>query len=65
MIKSTNLTAPCYNLNIMKKTLFIVFILSVFSKLVSAQNFQYGKVTPEEMDMKTYPKDTSAHAVVL
>jgi hypothetical protein len=49
----------------MKKTLLILFILSVLSQLAKAQDFLYGTVSPEEMDMKNYAKDTSAHAVIL
>jgi hypothetical protein len=49
----------------MKKPLLITFILSVLCSLLSAQDFPYGTVTPQEMDMKNYAKDTSAHAVVL
>ncbi|MGZ3750078.1 MAG: DUF3857 domain-containing protein [Mucilaginibacter sp.] len=30
-----------------------------------AQNFTYGKASQEEIDMKSYEKDTSAHAVIL
>lgn len=33
--------------------------------IVSAQDFPYGTVNQQEMDMKSYSKDTSAHAVVL
>lgn len=33
--------------------------------LASAQDFPYGAITIEEMNMKSYSKDTSAHAVVL
>ena len=49
----------------MKKTLFIIIILTGLSRLVTAQDFPYGTVTQQEMDMKKYDKDTSAHAVVL
>jgi hypothetical protein len=49
----------------MKKTLLIVIALFFLSNLVTAQDFPYGKATEEEMNMKKYAKDTSAHAVVL
>jgi hypothetical protein len=48
----------------MKKLLYLVFILLSFKQL-AAQDFEYAKVSPAEMDMKKYDKDTSAHAVVL
>ena len=31
----------------------------------TAQDFPFGEISPAEMDMKKYDKDTSAHAVVL
>ena len=49
----------------MKKPLLIFFFLIFIFRLVSAQDFPYGNVTTEEMNMKSYAKDTSAHAVVL
>jgi hypothetical protein len=49
----------------MKKTLLILFALLCFNSLLKAQDFPYGAISDEEMDMKSYPKDTSAHAVVL
>ena len=48
----------------LKPYLFFVFILLVI-KSSFAQDFPYGKITQEELSMKTYAKDTSAHAVVL
>ncbi|WP_428331173.1 DUF3857 domain-containing protein [Mucilaginibacter sp.] len=49
----------------MRKTLlFLLLITALFSR-VGAQDFKYGAVTREQMDMKSYAKDTSAHAVVL
>ena len=48
----------------MKKTLLIV-IATLLCKAAFPQDFPYGAVSPEEMDMKNYDKDTSAHAVVL
>ena len=59
-----NLTKPGYNI-INMKTLFTLFTLLLFSGLAAAQDFPYGSVSSEEMDMKKYDKDTSAHAVVL
>ncbi|HEY4325764.1 MAG TPA: DUF3857 domain-containing protein [Mucilaginibacter sp.] len=49
----------------MKKPLLILFILAFFYQFSYAQDFPYGTVTSQEMDMKNYAKDTSAHAVVL
>ncbi|TWI97644.1 uncharacterized protein DUF3857 [Mucilaginibacter frigoritolerans] len=49
----------------MKKVLIIILVLSFFSKFSQAQDFTYGTITQEEMDMAKYPKDTSAHGVVL
>ena len=49
----------------MKKTLFLLFILSGLSELLIAQDFPYAKTSPQEMDMTKYSKDTSANAVVL
>ena len=49
----------------MKKPLLILFILFSFYGFAHAQDFPYGKITDEEMDMKNYSMDTSAHAVVL
>ena len=49
----------------MKKTSLVIFILSLIYKVSLAQDFPYGSVTDEELNMKGYSKDTSAHAVVL
>jgi hypothetical protein len=49
----------------MKKALVIVLVLLLFTKLSHAQDFTYGAVSQEEMDMAKYSKDTSANAVVL
>jgi hypothetical protein len=48
-----------------KRTILILLILSASYKLVIAQDFPYGSVSPQELDMNKYAKDTSAHAVVL
>lgn len=47
----------------MKKLLPIIIIL--FSLKAVAQDFETNKVSDQEMAMKKYAKDTSAHAVVL
>jgi hypothetical protein len=49
----------------MKKPLLIFLILICVSKLSLAQDFPYGSISRDELDMKTYAKDTSAHAVIL
>jgi hypothetical protein len=49
----------------MKKTLLILLILFSITKAALAQDFPYGSVSPEDLNMKKYGKDTSAHAVVL
>src|ERR1700744_568709 len=48
----------------MKKTLsFLLFLFISIAAL--AQDFPYGQINDEALDMKKYSKDTSAHAVVL
>jgi hypothetical protein len=49
----------------MKRPLLILFFLLNATAFASAQDFPFGAVTTEEMNMKNYAKDTSAHAVVL
>jgi hypothetical protein len=49
----------------MKKTLLITLIFFCLTKLALAQDFSYDQVSPGEIDMKSYARDTSAHAVVL
>jgi len=49
----------------MKKALIIALVFFLFTQFSRAQDFTYGAVTQAEMDMVKYPKDTSAHAVVL
>ncbi|TFF39763.1 DUF3857 domain-containing protein [Mucilaginibacter psychrotolerans] len=49
----------------MKKILLLLFSLSLISTLTRSQDFTYGDVSPHEMDMKKYVKDTAARAVVL
>lgn len=46
-----------------KKLLFVCFLF--LSSVVVGQDFQYGTFTYEDMNMKSYNNDTSAHAVVL
>jgi hypothetical protein len=48
----------------MKKYLLFLFT-AVLSTCAAAQDFPYGQVTADELNMKRYDKDTSAHAVVL
>ena len=47
----------------MKITLLLIFLLSF--TILRAQDFKDWAVTQAEMDMKSYPKDTSAQALVL
>jgi len=48
----------------MKKITFLALFLFLATCAMS-QNFEYGKASPEEMDLTRYDKDTSANAVVL
>lgn len=47
-----------------KPLLALVIFLSL-GQFAIAQDFPFGEVSQEEMDMKTYAKDASAHAVIL
>ena len=49
----------------MYKPLLILLLLFSIAKAATAQDFEYGQITPAELDMKKYAKDTAAHAVVL
>lgn len=49
----------------MKKTLLLCLTFSLAIFTAAAQDFAYGAATSQELDMKRYDKDTSAHAVVL
>lgn len=49
----------------MKRTLPVLFFFLFSIMLASAQDFNFGSISTEEMNMKSYDKDTSAHAVVL
>jgi hypothetical protein len=49
----------------MKKILLLIlFLLSLFTK-TNAQSLNLSKGEPGELDMKSYPKDPGAHAVIL
>jgi len=47
------------------RRLLLIAVACVLSWHVKAQGFDFGSVSQEELDMKHYAKDTSAHAVVL
>lgn len=47
------------------KKILLISILATSSFLSHAQDFKIGSFTEEEMSMKNYPKDTSAHALYL
>jgi len=47
------------------RTFLILVSLSCLVQLATAQDFPYGQISDQEMEMKSYSKDTSAHAVVL
>ncbi|MFD0765373.1 DUF3857 domain-containing protein [Mucilaginibacter lutimaris] len=49
----------------MNKFLLNLLVFISFTTLAYAQDFPYGKFTVEEMQLKNYKNDTSAHAVVL
>ncbi|MES2266071.1 MAG: DUF3857 domain-containing protein [Bacteroidota bacterium] len=49
----------------MNKFLLNLLVFISFTTIASAQDFPYGKFTVEEMQLKNYKNDTSAHAVVL
>lgn len=49
----------------MNKLLLNLLIFIFFATICKAQDFPFGKFTVEEMNQKTYPLDTSAHAFVL
>jgi hypothetical protein len=48
----------------MKKLLLLVFGL-FFNNIIFAQDFPYDSYNLSDLDMKTYEKDKTAHAVVL
>src|ERR1700753_3007238 len=49
----------------MRKSLLVLLTLSLLSITARSQDFDFGTFKTEEMSMKKYDKDTSAHAVVL
>jgi hypothetical protein len=49
----------------MKKTLLLLFQIILVARLSKAQDFKFGTFLQDELNMKNYDKDTSAHAVVL
>jgi hypothetical protein len=66
-ISVKNITLSSLNLKekMMNKALLTLFTLFGALQFAAAQDFPFGKVTAEEMELKNYAKDTSAHAVVL
>lgn len=49
----------------MNKPLLLLLLFFFLTKLAAAQDFEYANVTTQDMDMKNFKNDTSAHAVVL
>ena len=49
----------------MRKTLLIILTFSFITLFTKAQDFAYGTFKQEDMNMKKYDPDTSAHAVYL
>lgn len=49
----------------MKKNLLLILALILLTIASKAQDFEYGTFKQEDLDMKQYDKDTSAHALVL
>ena len=49
----------------MKHFLPLLFLVFAIYYQSLAQNFDFGKITAQELQMKKYDRDTSAHAVVL
>src|ERR1700712_3468366 len=62
--KDATLRAPDL-IKTMKRLLLLNLVFMCMLHAVSAQNFNFGDLNFAELDMKKYPKDTSAHAVVL
>lgn len=48
----------------MKKLALILFLVALYPTLIEAQS-KYGKTTQEELEMVSYPEDTTASAVIL
>lgn len=49
----------------MIKSILSLFLLAILFNAASAQDFPYGQFSWDELNMKSYKNDTSAHAVVL
>ena len=49
----------------MKTSFTLLLLVLLTCTYTYAQNFEYGKFTQEELDMKIYAKDSTADAVVL
>ncbi|RYE29547.1 MAG: DUF3857 domain-containing protein, partial [Sphingobacteriaceae bacterium] len=49
----------------MKKHLFCCLLLFAGAAAAFAQDFETGKISNQELNMKTYSKDSAANAVVL
>lgn len=49
----------------MKLLLSFILLQFTFQNILKAQDFAYDQLSKEELDMKLYDKDSSAHAVVL
>src|ERR1700712_3115419 len=49
----------------MRKFLLFLFAPSCLAINTKAQDFKFGNFSQDELSMKSYDKDTSAHAVVL
>ena len=52
-------------MKMLKQTLLLLIIIFAFCSSVTAQNFPFGEASADEIAMKSYNKDTSAHALVL
>ena len=49
----------------MIRTLLTTLLLFTMAEGLNAQDFAFGQVSAEDLNMTRYAKDTSAHAVVL
>jgi|GEM_PF-62625 len=65
MLKRFILTTLKYIHHIMKSYFFAAIVLLCMAGSAHAQDFAFGNITQEEVNMATYSKDPSAHAVVL
>ena len=59
------MTAKKSKSKFMKIKLFVLFLLNVFCLNANAQKFELGKVSVEELQEKSHPKDSSAAAEIL